>query len=248
MLGTFRSELFKMTTTRATKILLGFAVLVPVIIYILTLTLAFDNGVMDSSAIVNISSGAPLVALLLGVVGVMCATQEYSQGTIRITLVATPNRSRVYVAKLLTTLFISVISTAIVLLASLIATQLILSSRGVRFELIGNDVRVVASFLLMTTIVSVFGFSLGLIFKSGPGAISSVLLWPTIAEGMVFGLLSVATQKNFFRWAPIQNGFQLVSEFQMEDNNSWSVSLLLFSGFVAVFVVAGASLFMKRDA
>jgi ABC-2 type transport system permease protein len=219
-----------------------------VIIYILTLTLAFDNGVMDSSAIVNIASGAPLVALLLGVVGVMCATQEYSQGTIRITLVATPHRSRVYVAKLLTTLFISVISTAIVLLTSLIATQLILSSRGVRFELIGNDARVVASFLLMTTIVSVFGFSLGLIFKSGPGAISSVLLWPTIAEGMVFGLLSVATQKNFFRWAPIQNGFQLVSEFQMEDNNSWSVSLLLFSGFVAVFVVAGATLFKKRDA
>ena len=248
MLGTFRSELFKMTTTRATKILLGFAVLVPVIIYILTLTLAFDNGVMDSSAIVNISSGAPLVALLLGVVGVMCATQEYSQGTIRITLVATPNRSRVYVAKLLTTLFISVISTAIVLVISLIATQLILSSRGVRFELIGNDARVVASFLLMTTIVSVFGFSLGLIFKSGPGAISSVLLWPTIAEGMVFGLLSVATQKNVFRWAPIQNGFQLVSEFQNIDNNSWSISLLLFGVFVAVFVVAGASLFMKRDA
>jgi hypothetical protein len=248
MLGTFRSELFKMTTTRATKILLGFAVLVPVIIYILTLTLAFDNGVMDSSAIVNIASGAPLVALLLGVVGVMCATQEYSQGTIRITLVATPNRSRVYVAKLLTTLFISVISTAIVLVISLIATQLILSSRGVRFELIGNDARVVASFLLMTTIVSVFGFSLGLIFKSGPGAISSVLLWPTIAEGMVFGLLSVVTDKNVFRWAPIQNGFQLVSEFQMEDSNSWSVSLLLFGGFVAVFVVAGATLFIKRDA
>jgi hypothetical protein len=248
MLGTFRSELFKMTTTRATKILLGFAVLVPVIIYILTLFFAFNEGVMGSPAIVNIASGAPLVALLLGVVGVMCATQEYSQGTIRITLVATPNRSRVYVAKLLTTLFISVISTAIVLVISLIATQLILSSRGVRFELIGNDVRVVASFLLMTTIVSVFGFSLGLIFKSGPGAISSVLLWPTIAEGMVFGLLSVATQKNVFRWAPIQNGFQLVSEFQNIDNNSWSISLLLFGVFVAVFVVAGASLFMKRDA
>jgi ABC-2 type transport system permease protein len=209
---------------------------------------AFNEGVMGSPAIVNIASGAPLVALLLGVVGVMCATQEYSQGTIRITLVATPNRSRVYVAKLLTTLFISVISTAIVLVISLIATQLILSSRGVRFELIGNDARVVASFLLMTTIVSVFGFSLGLIFKSGPGAISSVLLWPTIAEGMVFGLLSVVTDKNVFRWAPIQNGFQLVSEFQMEDSNSWSVSLLLFGGFVAVFVVAGATLFIKRDA
>jgi ABC-2 type transport system permease protein len=247
MLGTFRSELFKMTTTRATKILLVFAIFLPVVIYILTLIFAFDNGVMDSPAIVNVASGAPLVALLLGVVGVMCATQEYSQGTIRITLVATPNRRRVYVAKLLTTLYISVISTAILLALSLIATQFILNSRSVKFELIGNDARVIASFFLMTTVVSIFGFSLGLIFKSGPGAISSVLLWPTIAEGMVFGLLSVATQKNVFRWAPIQNGFQLVSEFQMEDSNSWSVALLLFSGFVAVFVVVGASLFVKRD-
>jgi hypothetical protein len=248
MLGTFRSELFKMRTTRATKILLGFAVLVPVIIYILTLFFAFDEGVMGSPAIVNIASGAPLVALLLGVVGVMCATQEYSQGTIRITLVATPNRSRVYVAKLLTTLFISVISTTMLLVISLLATPLILNSRGVKFELIGNDARVVASFFLMTVVVSLFGYSLGLIFKSGPGAISSVLLWPTIAEGMVFGLLSVVTDKNVFRWAPIQNGFQLVSEFQMEDSNSWSVSLLLFGGFAAVFVVAGATLFIKRDA
>ena len=248
MLGTFRSELFKMTTTRATKILLGLAIFLPVAIYILTLIFAFDGGVMDSPAIVNIASSAPLVALLLGVVGVMCATQEYSQGTIRITLVATPNRFRVYVAKLLTTLFISVVSTVVLFVFSLLATQLVLDSRGVQFELIGNDARVLVSFFLMTTIVSIFGFSLGLIFKSGPGAISSVLLWPTIAEGMIFGLLSVATQKNVFRWAPIQNGFQLVSEFQMDDSNSWSIALLLFGGFVAVFAVAGASLFMKRDA
>jgi hypothetical protein len=219
-----------------------------VIIYILTLFFAFNEGAMGSPAIVNIASGAPLVALLLGVVGVMCATQEYSQGTIRITLVATPHRSRVYVAKLLTTLFISVISTTMLLVISLLATPLILNSRGVKFELIGNDARVVASFFLMTVVVSLFGYSLGLIFKSGPGAISSVLLWPTIAEGMVFGLLSVVTDKNVFRWAPIQNGFQLVSEFQMEDSNLWSVSLLLFGGFVAVFVVAGATLFIKRDA
>lgn len=248
MLGAFRSELFKMTTTRATKVLLGFAVILPVVVFTLTLIYGFQNGVMGSPAVVNIASTAPLVALLLGVVGVMSATQEYSQGTIRITLVATPHRQRVYVAKLLTTLSISIVSTAILLAFCLIATQIVMTIRGGQFELIGNDARVLVSFLLMTTIVSIFGLSLGLIFKSGPGAISAVLLWPTIAEGMVFGLLSVATQKNVFRWAPIQNGLQLVSEFQMEDSNSWNISLLLFSGFVAVFVVAGASLFMKRDA
>jgi hypothetical protein len=248
MLRTFRSELFKMTTTRATKILLGFAILLPIVIYVLTLMYAFDGGVMDSPAVVNISSSALLVALLLGVIGVMCATQEYSQGTIRITLVATPNRQRVYLAKALTTVFISVVATAVLNVVCIIATQLVFGIRGVEFEFIGNDARVLVSFFLMTTVVAMFGLSLGLIFKSGPGAISAVLLWPTIAEGMVFGLLSVATQKNVFRWAPIQNGFQLVSEFTMEDNNSWNVSLLLFVAFVAIFAAVGASLFMKRDA
>lgn len=248
MLGTFRSELFKMTTTRATKVLLGFAVLLPVVIYVLTLMYAFDGGVMDSPAIVNIASAAPLVALLLGVIGVMCATQEYSQGTIRITLVATPNRQRVYLAKLLTTLYIAVISTAVLIGLSLFATLMVLKTRGVKFELIGNDVRVLLSFFILSAVVALFGFSLGLIFKSGPGAISAVLLWPTIAESMVFGLLSATSTHNFFRWAPIQNGFQLVSEFRMEDNNSWNVSALLFGGFVVVFAVVGASLFLKRDA
>ncbi len=248
MLRTFRSELFKMTTTRATKVLLGFAVLLPVVIYVLTLIYGFDGGEMGSPAVVNIASGAPLVALLLGVIGVMCATQEYSQGTIRITLVATPNRQRVYFAKLLTTLYIAVFSTAVLIGLSLIATVIVLKVRGVQFELIGNDARVLLSFFVLTAVVALFGFSLGLIFKSGPGAISATLLWPTIAESMVFGLLSAATTHNFFRWAPIQNGFQLVSEFRFDDYNSWNVSALLFAGFVAVFAVVGASLFMKRDA
>lgn len=248
MVRTFRSELYKMTTTRATKVLLCFSTFLPVVIYVLTLMYAFDGGVMDSSAIVNIASAAPLVALLLGVIGVMCATQEYSQGTIRITLVATPNRWRVYLAKLLTTVCLSVLSTGVLITLSLFATEIVLKVRGVEFELIGNDGRVLLSFFVLTAVVSLFGLSLGLIFKSGPGAISAVLLWPTIAETMVFALLSATTTDNFFRWAPIQNGFQLVSEFRMEDNNSWNVSALLFVSFVAFFAVAGASLFTKRDA
>ena len=248
MLRTFRSELFKMTTTRATKVLWGFAILLPTILYSLSLVFAFDGGVMDSPAIVNIASGAPLVALLLGVIGVMCATQEYSQGTIRITLVSTPNRIRVYLAKVLATLCISIVSTAGLIGVCLASTQIILNVRNVQFELIGNDMRILFSFFLLTAAVSLFGLSLGLIFKSGPGAISAVLLWPTIVETMVFGLLSAVTFNNFFRWAPIQNGFQLVSEYRMGDNNTWISAVLLFVGFVSVFVVAGASAFLKRDA
>lgn len=249
MMRTFRSELLKMTTTRATKVLLGFAVLLPVVIFTLTLIYGYNDEIMSRTAIVEISGSAPIVALLLGVVGVLCATQEYSQGTIRITLVATPNRQKVYLAKVVTTVCLAVGVTATLNVLCLAATQVIFSIRGIPFELIGNDIRVFASFFVLTTAVALFGLSLGLIFKSGPGAISAVLLWPTIAEGMIFGLLTAATQKNFFRWAPIQNGFQLVTEIRMnEDQNSWSVSVLYFLAFVAFFVVTGSVLFAKRDA
>ena len=92
------------------------------------------------------------------------------------------------------------------------------------------------------------GLSLGLVFKSSPGAISALLIWPTILEGMVFGLLSVASGRNMMKFAPVQgNGFRLIAQYT-DESNTWLVSLTYFSAFVAVFTVLGAVLFSRRDA
>lgn len=250
MIGVLKSELFKLRTTRATKIVVIFSVALPVIIFGLTSAFAFTNGEVGDSLVSMVGNFAPLTGLLLGVVGVLCSTQEYSQGTIRITLVATPNRWKVFVAKLLTTLVVSVLSALLMLLLCLVPSQLILSSRDITFEVIGSDLRVLLSAVILSAFLAIFGLSLGLIFKSSPGAISALLLWPTILEGMVFGLLSLAFKdSNLFKFAPIQgNGFKLVSTFFTADENSWLTSLTYFSAFVAVFVVLGAVLFTRRDA
>jgi ABC-type transport system involved in multi-copper enzyme maturation permease subunit len=191
---------------------------------------------------------APLTGLLLGVVGVLCSTQEYSQGTIRITLVATPNRQKVFIAKFVTTLVVSAASSILMLLLCLVPSQLILSSRNTDFVTIGSDVRILFSTVILSAFLSILGLSLGLIFKSSPGAISALLLWPTILEGMVFGLLSLAFDKNLMKFAPVQgNGFRLIAQYTNE-SNSWLVALTYFSAFVAVFAVLGAVLFSRRDA
>ena len=191
---------------------------------------------------------APLTGLLLGVVGVLCSTQEYSQGTIRITLVATPNRLQVFVAKLLTTLVVSVTSSLLMLLLCLMPSQLILSSRNVDYVTISADIRILFSVVILSAFLSVLGLSLGLVFKSSPGAISALLIWPTILEGMVFGLLSVASGRNMMKFAPVQgNGFRLIAQYT-DESNTWLVSLTYFSAFVAVFTVLGAVLFSRRDA
>ena len=250
MIGVLKSELFKLRTTRATKIVAICAVVLPANIFGLTSLFAFTNGEVGDSLVSMVGNFAPLTGLLLGVVGVLCATQEYSQGTIRITLVATPNRLQVFVAKLLTTLVVSVASALMMLLLCLLPSALILSFRDVEFVTIGSDIRVLLSAVILSAFLPILGLSLGLIFKSSPGAISALLLWPTILEGMVFGLLSLAFKdSNVFKFAPIQgNGFKLVSTFFTVDENSWLTSLMYFSAFVSIFVVLGAVLFTRRDA
>jgi hypothetical protein len=249
MIGVLKSELFKLRTTRATKIVVICSVALPAVIFGLTSAFAFTNGEVGDSLVSMVGNFAPLTGLLLGVVGVLCSTQEYSQGTIRITLVATPNRLKVFVAKLLTTLVVSVASALLMLLLCLLPSQVILSTRNVTFELIGSDIRVLFSAVILSAFLSILGLSLGLIFKSSPGAISALLLWPTILEGMVFGLLSVAFDNNMMKFAPVQgNGFRLIATYVGTDENTWLVSLTYFSAFVAVFAVLGAALFTRRDA
>jgi hypothetical protein len=249
MIGVLKSELFKLRTTRATKIVVICSVVLPAIIFSLTSMFAFSNGEVGDSLASMVGNFAPLAGLLLGVVGVLCSTQEYSQGTIRITLVATPNRLKVFVAKLLTTLVVSIASALLMLLLCLLSSQVILSTRNVTFELIGSDIRVLFSAVILSAFLSILGLSLGLIFKSSPGAISALLLWPTILEGMVFGLLSVAFDNNMMKFAPVQgNGFRLIATYVGTDENTWLVSLTNFSAFVAVFAVLGAVLFTRRDA
>ena len=214
MIGVLKSELFKLRTTRATKIVVICSVVLPAIIFSLTCMFAFSNGEVGDSLASMVGNFAPLTGLLLGVVGVLCSTQEYSQGTIRITLVATPSRLKVFVAKLLTTVVVSVVSALLMLLLCLVPSQVILSTSNVTFELIGSDIRVLFSAVILSAFLSILGLSLGLIFKSSPGAISALLLWPTILEGMVFGLLSVAFDNNMMKFAPVQgNGFRLIATY-----------------------------------
>ena len=249
MMGVLRSELFKLRTTRATKLVLATAVILPSVIFVLTSIFGFSNGSSSGSLAALVGGSSALVGLLMGVVGVLCSTQEYSQGTIRITLVATPQRYKVLLAKLFTVIIVSIGATASLVVLSMIPSNIILQSRDVEFEFIGRDVRVIVSMFILITMLSLLGLFLGLLFKSSPGAISALLLWPTIIEGLIFALLSLAFEGNLLRFAPVQgNGFSLVNEFRSPDENSWLLSLGYFSAFVAVFVILGTIFFSRRDA
>lgn len=249
MIGALRSELFKLRTTRATKIVVLSAVFLPSLITVLTAVFGFNSVSPEESLISFVGGSAALVGLLMGVVGVLCSTQEYSQGTIRITLVAIPQRVKVLLAKVLTVFITSALATAVLVALSVVPSQFILNSRDIKIETIGTDIRVLLSIFIVTVFLAELGLFLGLLFKSSPGAISALLLWPTIIEGLIFALLSLAFEGNILRFAPIQgNGFSLVNHARDIDENSWLLSLGYFSAFIAIFVVLGSIFFARRDA
>lgn len=248
-MNVFRSELFKLRTTRATKVVWLSAVILPSIIFVLTAIFGFNNDFVDRTLIWYLgSASSALVGLLMGVVGVLCSTQEYSQGTIRITLVATPSRSHVIVAKFLTVLWMTILGTAALITLSLVPAIAIMNARDLSFSVLGSDIRILFSMFLLTIGLGQLGLFLGIIFKSSPGALSALLLWPTIIEALIFGLLSLIFDDARLRFAPIQgNGFSLVADRYPEDN-SWAMSLGYFYGFIAIFVMLGVIVFRRRDA
>ena len=248
-MGTLRSELFKLRTTRATKVVATIAVFLPAILFVLTSMFAFRSGRIEDPLVSMLGLYVPLTSLLLGVVGVLCSTQEYSQGTIRITLVATPHRMKVLLSKMMTMLLVAFVASAVLVTMCLVPSQFILNYREVTFDLIGPDIRVIFGVFILTAMMAELGLALGLILKSSPGAVSALLLWPTILEGIIFGLMSLALDRNVIRFAPIQgNGFRLIATSFTSDENSWLTSLGYFSAFVSVFVVISAVLFSRRDA
>ncbi len=249
MIGVLRSEIFKLRTTRATKVVIAAAIFLPAIIFVLTSVFSYQNGKVDGSLVASLGNFAPLTALLLGVVGVLCSTQEYSQGTIRITLVATPHRLTVFWAKITTVFLVALASSAALVVVCLVPSKLILDYRDISYDLIGPDIRVLFGVVILFTLMAELGLALGLAFKSSPGAISAFLIWPSILEGLIFGLLSLAFDTNVMKYAPVQgNGFRLVFAYFSEDDHTWLTSLIYFSAFVGLFAALGAVLFSRRDA
>lgn len=189
-----RSEWTKLRTLRSTWITLGIALL---------LSLGFaaliganlgggggDGGGPPPAVLADPAStilGATLFAsLVLGVLGAMAASTEYSTGTVRATLTAVPRRLPVLAAKIIVLVVVSAIAGAVMtagafwLGTSLLGNGLSVtwSDPGVWAALVGNVGYLVA--------VTLLGLGLGMLLRSTAGAITVlvavVFLLPTILQ------------------------------------------------------------------
>lgn len=247
-----RSEWIKFWTLRSTSAVLGAAV---VGMLVLAVVVAYNTRHLTSNLQANdiapssTLQGYFLGELLIGALGVLFVSGEYSTGMIRSTLVAVPRRLPVLWAKLVVFVTITAVSMITVSIVAFVSAQALLSHYRTGFSLSDPGVlRVVIGTGVYLTLVGMIGAALGWIVRSTPGALVAyfaiVLVLPVL-----FGDALGNWGKEVAQFLPGQAGASFSTSIP-ESSYSLSpwVGLLVLAGWVAVALAIAAGVLRRRDA
>jgi ABC-2 type transport system permease protein len=118
--------------------------------------------------------------LLLGVLGVLVITPEYTTGLIRLTLTAVPHRARLLAAKAAVTAAATLAAIAVSLTVSFLAARLTVGRRPIPFDTgpLAHEIPMMAALTATGVITALTGLGLGTVMRSTAGAIAALAgLW-----------------------------------------------------------------------
>lgn len=179
-------ELRKMFDTRSGFWLMASIVITSAVATVLTVLLSDrDELTFDSFAA---SVGSPM-SIILPIIGVLAITSEWSQRTSLTTFTLVPSRGRVIGAKLVNVLVIGAVSMLIALGVGAVGN---LATAAIT----GNDAVwdipawTFAQIVLANELGMIFGFTLGLLFRSSPAGIVGYFVWALVLPGISEALAS----------------------------------------------------------
>jgi ABC-type transport system involved in multi-copper enzyme maturation permease subunit len=249
-----RSEVAKVATLPSTAIMLGLTVVAGLLVTGLVTHAALHHGSefyngFDPTQ--NALTGLIVAGLTGGVFGALLITAEYSSGTIRATLTATPRRPLLLVAKVGVAAAAMVVFCELLSFASFFLGQAILSGGGAPHASLGSPgaLRAVVMTGLFIALLTLMSFGFGLICRSTAAAIAAYV-------GVVFVLPLVmrGISQPDMRYVPT---YILTNTIMATVNPgpgasvtplSPGIGLLLMAIYAAIVLAVGAVLFVKRDA
>lgn len=208
---------------------------------------------MPASVVATQIGGMFGVALVM-VIALLSVTAEYRTGTITLTFHAAPVRSKVMLAKSAAVgLFAVVLGECAAWLAY--GTAKLINPGGVRSVTFGADLRLVAGAGLIYLVAAVAAVAIGVLIRSGIGALAVLLLYAVLIENMIAPAVGSSVQA----WMP----FTMATEFLLGGSSeslagfSWPVggaalspwwALAYLSLIAAVLAATAAIVITKRDA
>lgn len=247
-----RSEWIKLRSVRSTIITLGLTAAAVVAIGVLVSMLsngapiaAEGEGVYDPAG--NSLFGATLAQLVLGVMGALVFTSEYSTGLIRTTLSAVPRRLPVLWAKGIVVAAAAFATMVASLLAAFFVGQAVYGGGGPAASLSDPGVlRAVLAAALFPTVIAVMGVGFGALMRHTATAIGILVailfVVPVLLEtlGGVWGDAS--------EYLPGEAGQAMITVVKVSGQMSPGAALLVLIGWIGVLFAAGTVALKRRDA
>ena len=249
MIALIRSEWLKLRTVRSNITMAFFAVTLPLAITLLTMVFIDVDSVDDATVSVLLLGSGSLSVLLFGIIGVLAITQEYSQGTIRLTLAANPRRIRAYVAKGIVLTFLSGGLAAFIILVGNTAGVAILDSRDAVGKLSNGDMgQAYLALIVMSILVSLLGMAIGTLTRNPTSAVTVLVLWPLLLEPLIDELLKKVIGVQIIKGLPFQTG---LNSLRLEDSDMdfgrWG-SVGYFGLWILAVSLFALARFKRRDA
>lgn len=249
-----KSEVVKILTLPSTAITLGLTVVAGLLV----------TGLVSNSALHHDPgfyfgfdptqdglTGLIVAGLTGGVFGAMLITNEYSSGTVRTTLAANPRRPTLLAAKMAVTAVAIVVFCEVLSFVSFFMGEAILSGGGAPSAGLGSPgaFRAVSMTGLFIALMALMSFGFGLITRSTAAAIAAF-----VAVVFVLPLVMHGISEPDLRYMPtniLTNS--VMSTVQQGPGGivrplSPAIGLLLMALYAAACLVAGAVLFVRRDA
>lgn len=242
-----KSELLKQRTTRTSTLLLAWMaglILLVVVMHVASLStqhLASADGQMKV-----VGWGTGIGALFASLLGAISITAEIRHGTIRPTLLATPQRERVIVAKLAAGALIGI---GIGLLAEALTAAIEaigLAIRGIHIELTAGDyIQLLAGGAVAGALFAAIGLGLGATIRQQVGAVVGLCVWLLLIETTLIGNIPSAG-----KLAPGAAAGAIAGAIQTQSASKLvapGAGLLLLILYAAVAAAVGAVLTDRRD-
>lgn len=255
-LGALRSELIKLIALRTTWVLsliaLGMAGLVALMIGISTATFAEQGGPTFTTADLaqQSTSGSYFGLMLLGALGVISITSEFSSGSIRSSMTAVPRRNLLLAAKgTALTLWVAVVSTVVIVISHVLIA---LVNQDLPFASPFTHGEVAATYAASWTsllLAALLGLGLGLLLRSSAGGIvilAVIMFVLPIVISILYGVTQGAQWVDFLARAEYMH---LLSGFTgtYPDGEPPLLYGLGLLGWTAVPLALGWTAFSRRD-
>jgi ABC-2 type transport system permease protein len=192
-------------------------------------------------------AGVQLGQLVVGSLGVLLISGEYSTGMIRSSLAAVPARLPVLWGKAVVfaaaTLAVMLPATFVAFLAG----QALIGDAGVSLSDPGV-LRAVIGAAVYLTGVGLFGMAVGALLRNTAAAITTVVGVLFVSQGIVNLLLPDSWEKYILPYLPSTAGESFMTVAPGSDVLSPWTGLAVFAGYLAVLLGAAAYVLRRRDA